>query len=284
MTEAVYDTWGGLTFGDNGTDPVTYGLIETDDLDGAEFDGDALTGGFDGEAATAQWATGKQWVERLDLTAAPGADWEALLDDLRAATARPDVGEFVTHHRNTAYTRFASVVKRTIPRDANAVERGYGEAQIVFASSDPLAYGSTTATTLTDADPDAVVTSDGWVDSERWKWVVPGPVTNPQIASTVGGSAVVRYVGTIASGHHLVVELLPRGQVPGYYAKVVTTAELSTYQTVGVGNPAYGNLDGGAAGPDAPQWFPVAPGAQTLAFSCTSGTAGCTFTWRPGFH
>ena len=284
MTEAVYDTWDGLTFGDNGTDPVTYGLIETDDLDGAEFDGDALTGGFDGEAATAQWATGKQWVERLDLTAAPGADWEALLNDLRAATARPDVGEFVTHHRNTAYTRFASVVKRTIPRDANAVERGYGEAQIVFASSDPLAYGSTTATSLTDADPDAVVTSDGWVDSERWKWVVPGPVTNPQIASTVGGSAVVRYVGTIASGHHLVVELLPRGQVPGYYAKVVTTAELSTYQTVGVGNPAYGNLDGGAAGPDAPQWFPVAPGAQTLAFSCTSGTAGCTFTWRPGFH
>jgi len=282
MSEAVYDTWNGLTFGDNGTDPVTYGLIESDDLDGAEFDGDALTGAFDGEAATRLWASGKQWVERLDLTAAPGADWEDLLDDLRAATARPDVGEFVTHHRNTSYTRFASVVRRTIPRDANAIERGYGEAQIVFASSDPLAYGAATVTSLDDAE--VVITSPGWVDSERWKWVVPGPVTNPQISSTVGDSAVLRYVGSISSGHHLVVELFPRGQVPGYYAKVVSTAQLSTYDTIGVGANAYGSLDGGAAGPDAPQWFPVAPGAQTLLFGCTAGSSGCTFTWRPGFH
>lgn len=284
MSEFVYDTWGGLTLGDNGTDPVTYGLIRTGGLEDIAFDGDPIQGSFDGEASTAMRAVSRSWTTELDLAQGPGAARQTLLNNLRTATASAAEGEYVIYDRDTVYTIFAHVVKRSLPRDADMIERGYGEGSVTFGAYDPVIYGPENEDTFDAETGELVVTSDGWVGSERWTWVVDGPATNPQIASTVGDTAIIRYVGSVASGHHLVVELLPKGQIPGYRAKVVTTAQLPNYRTVGVGTNVYGAMDGGSAGARIPQWFPVVPGAQTVTYSATSGAGESRFTWRAGFN
>lgn len=280
----VYDTWNSLVFGDNGTDPITYGLISSTGLEDVANRGEALSGGFGGTADSALWPNARSWTTVLDLSAAPGDDWQTLLDDLRAATADVEVHAYVMSKLGTTYTIYAKVDRRQLPRDRDAIESGYGEGQLVFVASDPVIYGDATTATFTGGSDTDVIDSPGWVGSERWVWTVPGPCTNPQISSDFNADAVVRYSGTIASGSNLVVELLPRGQVPGFYAKIVTDADLATYQTTGVGTAAYGSLDGGASGVEIPQWFPVVPGEQTLTFSCTSGTPGCTFVWRAGYN
>lgn len=285
MSEHVYDTWGGLTFGDNGTDDVTYGLIRTGGLEDITFDGDPIQGGFDGEASTAMRAVSRSWTTELDLAAGPGAARQTLLNNLRAATASADEGEYVIHDRDTVYTIYAHVLKRSLPRDADMIERGFGEGAVTYGAYDPVIYGPEEDETFPEGGGELVITSGGWIGSERWTWVVDGPVTNPQIAaSTVGDTAVIRYVGSVLAGRHLVVELLPKGQIPGYRAKVVTTANLPYYRDFGVGANVYGAMDGGSAGARIPQWFPVIPGEQTLAYSCGSGDGESRFTWRAGFN
>jgi len=67
-------------------------------------------------------------------------------------------------------------------------------------------------------------------------------------------------------------------------AKIVADADLAHYATTGIGDPAYGDLDGGAYGSARPpQWFPISGGEQTISYASTSGSGGSTFTWRPGF-
>ena len=57
------------------------------------------------------------------------------------------------------------------------------------------------------------------------------------------------------------------------------TVDVADYRTAGVA--AYSDLDGATGKP--PRWFPISPGEQTIGYSSTDGTDGCTFTWRPGF-
>lgn len=282
MSELIYDTWNGEDFGHNGT-TQKYGLIQSDGLDDIKHSGSVLAGGFDGEAFAPMFTEGRAWVNTIDLVATSAEAWQALRDDLAAATASHDEGPYVIHHRDDTWTIFARVTNRSIPRNSDTVEKFYGVASVAYAATDPVAYGPTTTVTFTGGSDSEVVTSTGWVDSYRWKWVVPGPVTNPRISSTLDSSAVVRYVGTIADGDNLVVDLRPRGCVPGYYAKIVADADLADYDQAGVGTAAYGALDGGPSGSARPpQWFPIVPGAQTISYAATSGTAGSTFTWRAG--
>ena len=288
MSELSYDIWtpaGGspVTFGHNGTTQV-YGLTRTDGLDDRDFDISSLVGGFDGGTQSSSFAEPRAWIDVLDLSAANGAGWQDLRDDLMRATASSAVGTYEIHHRDDVWTLFARVTTRTIPRDANAMERHYGEAQVGFETADPMAYGPTDDITFTGTSDSEIIDSPGWSDSYRWKWVVPGPVTNPQISSSLDSSAVIRYVGSVGSTDNLVVELFPRGQVPGYIAKIVADADLAHYATTGIGDPAYGDLDGGAYGSARPpQWFPIPGGEQTISYASTSGSGGSTFTWRPGF-
>jgi hypothetical protein len=112
---------------------------------------------------------------------------------------------------------------------------------------------------------------------------VPGPVTNPRISSSLNASACVRYLGTIADGYTLVVELLPKGNAPGYYATVVTDANVANYRASTTS--AYSSLDAGASYAGVPPgWFGIEPGEQTISYSATSGTGGSTFVWREAFN
>ena len=45
----------------------------------------------------------------------------------------------------------------------------------------------------------------------------------------------------------LIVELLPKGNAPGYYAKKLADADVANYQTVTVGTDVYELLDAGAS-------------------------------------
>lgn len=287
MPDISYDTWqipgrDLVTFGHNTT--TVYGLISTSDLDGREFTSGRLNGGFDGGSDLPSFAAPKGWVTQVDLSAADADDWQTLRNNLMAATAVAELGEYTIHREDDVWTVFAKVSDRAIPRDEASDVRHYGIASISFDAADPIAYGPTTTETFTGSSDSEVVDSAGWVDSYRWKWVVPGPVTNPQISSSVDASAVIRYVGTVPDNSNLVIELFPRGSSPGYYAKIVTDANLASYATTGVGTAAYGDLDGGASAPARPpQWFPISGGEQTITYAATSGTAGSTFLWRPGY-
>ncbi len=280
---SIYDTWNGLTFGHDGTDE-DYPLEATPGTYDANAGGENLAGGFGGAAVVPLFDRPARWSTRVAIRGADDATWRQRRDDLMAATATREILPYVSNEGSTSYTRFAQVVDRSIPRDSDGEVNHHTVASIDFYSPDPKSYGPIETLTFTGTSDSEVVTSDGWAVSERWVWTVPGPVTNPRLSSTAQPGATIRYLGTIASGLTLVVELLPRGWSPGYYAKVVANADVANFRTPGVGLNAYVNLDGGASGANRPpQWFGIEPGAQTISYASTSGTGGSTLVWREAF-
>lgn len=291
MSELIYDQWQGLVFGDDGStnlNTTAYGLQESPGLNDLRFSGAGLDAPGTGLAHAPLYADARSWVTVIDLNASTAAYWEAKRDALLAATSittnTATEAPYTITHRDTVRTVFARVISRDVPRDRNAMVSRFATASISFSSIDPVMYGPLETETFTGASDSEAIDSDGWVESWRWKWVVPGPVTNPMLSSNLHSSMVIRYVGSISSGYNLVVEQFPQGHSPGYYAKVVADADVDDYATIGVGTNAYGNLDRGPSGSGVPpRWFPVAGGEQTISYSATSGTAGSTWAWRPGF-
>lgn len=286
MAEDIYDTWGGLTFGENAGTEV-YGLVETPGSHDLKFTGGSLSGTNAGVPHAPLYADARAWTTVVQISASTAAGWETKWKNLRAATSIASSytteAPYVIVRRNDSRTIFARVTNRTIPRNRDSEVVWDTRGLVQFAAIDPILYGPTTTTTWTGGSDSDALNNTGWATTYRWKWVVPGPVTNPQISSSVDSAAVVRFLGTVPTGSNLVVELFPKGHAPGYIAKVVTDAQLATYATAGVGTSAYGNLDGGASGSARPpQWFGMEPGSQTISYSATSGTAGATFTWRIG--
>lgn len=174
-------------------------------------------------------------------------------------------------------TVFARCVQQDIPSEFTTADR-YLAATCNFAmeANDPTTWGDEVSVSL---DPAETVVITGTVDTAaiRWKASIAGAVANPQLSSSLAASAVVRYVGSVASGSHLVLDRRPRSLL----TKTCTTAQLATVGTYGVGAEAYGALDGGAsASSRPPQWFPLTEGAQTITYATTAGTGVCTFTYR----
>lgn len=282
MATAIYDEWNGLDFGHNGT-TETYPLVASPGIHAFATDGNTLSGGFDGVAQSARWATAKRFTTTIGIRGTSVSAYRTNRAAYLAATASTEVGEYVVHDGDDTYTYFARVVDRDMPRDAEGEVFHNVEASITFEVLDGKYYKPTETLTFTGTSDSEAVTSDGWAASERWVWTVPGPVTNPQISSNLHAGATVRYVGTIADGYTLVVELLPRGSAPGYYAKVVTDANVATYRTA-AGTNAYPFLDAGASySGQPPGWFAFEPGAQTISYAATSGTLGSTLVWREAF-
>lgn len=289
MTDpAVFDTWNGVYFGDDGTHD-NYPLIDSPGLHDLGFSSTLLNGGAgDGGAVTPQWADARAWVTSVDLVDPDPDAWMVRRDALAAATSiansRFDEAPYVSTHRGVARTVFARVTKRMIPRDAVAVEDGVAVAQIAYAGMDPVIYGAEADIVFADGNDTqtAVHTDEGWVPSKRWNLVVPGPITNPVLSSDIDPTAVVRYIGSVASGHHLVVRMMPR-RVGQIITKIVTTAELPDFATYGVGVNVYGDMDGGSGSNRPPQFFPITVGDAITLSSTAGGSAGATLTWRPGF-
>jgi len=280
VTEYSSDAYNGLTFGPDGVDGEYYPLIETPGFDGVGLDGGRLDGGVVGIGSAALASQPRTWTTSAEIIADTTANWQTKRDALAAATTKTQTyREYVSTRGGQVRTVFARVRNRDIPRDEQSDVRHYAVASIQFEATDTTVYGPLEVETLTGGTDDVVVDSAGWVDSWRWIWRVDGPATNPQLASSLSAAAIVRYVGTVPDGSSLVVELLPVGQVPGYYAKIIDTVDVADYRTAGV--PAYSDLDGTTGKP--PRWFPISPGEQTIGYSSTDGTDGCTFTWRPGF-
>lgn len=174
-------------------------------------------------------------------------------------------------------TVFARCVQQDIPSEFTTADR-YLAATCNFAmeANDPVTWGNEVTVAL---DPAETVVITGTVDATaiRWRASIAGAVTNPQLSSSIASSAVVRYVGSVASGSHLVLDRHHRSLL----TKTCTTAQLATVDTYGVGTHVYGALDGGAsASSRPPQWFPLSDGAQTITYATTSGTGVCTFTYR----
>lgn len=283
MSTAIYDEWNGLDFGHNGT-TETYPLVATPGIHAFATDGTTLSGGFDGVAQSPRWSTAKRFQTVIGIRGSNASTYRTNRANYLAATASSEVGEYVVHDGDDTYTYFARVVDRDIPRDAEGEVFHNVEVTITFEVLDGRCYGNAKTLTFTGSSDSEAITSVGWAPSERWVWTVPGPVTNPQVSNSLHAGACVRYVGTIADGYTLVVELLPRGSVPAYYAKVVTDANVATYRTAS-GTAAYPNLDAGASySGQPPGWFAVEPGAQTIAYAATSGTGGSTFVYREGFN
>lgn len=279
---AIYDEWGGLVFGHNGT-TEQFPLVASPGIHAFATDGNTLSGGFDGVAQSARWATAKRFTTVVGVRGTSAATYRANRAAYLAATASTEVGEYVVHDDTDTYTYFARVVDRDMPRDAEGEVFHNVEASITYEVLDGKCYGPNATLTFSGASDSEAITSDGWVASERWVWTVPGPVTNPQISTSLHTGATVRYAGTVADGYTLVVELLPRGSAPGYYAKIVTDANVATYRTAS-GSNAYGDLDAGASySGQPPGWFAIEPGAQTISYAATSGTLGSTFVYREAF-
>lgn len=286
MAEDIYDTWGGLTFGENAGTEV-YGLVESPGSYDLKFTGGTLTGTNSGVPHGPLWADARSWNTVLTVSSSTAAGWETKWKNLRSATSIASSftteAPYVIVRRNDTRTIYARVTGRSIPRNRDTEVVWDTRAIVQFAAIDPVIYGPTQTESFTGGSDSAALNNTGWATTHRWKWVVPGPVTNPQISSSIDSSAVIRFVGTVATGSNLVVERFPKGHAPGYIAKVVTDAQLASYATDGIGTAAYSNLDGGPSGSTRPpQWFGMEPGSQTISYSATSGTAGSDFTWRIG--
>jgi hypothetical protein len=155
--------------------------------------------------------------------------------------------------------------------------------QIGFEALDPQAYGpEITIGPLDPGDSFEVVGTLPHLEP-RWKLVVDGPVTLPQIASSIGPWAVVRWGSTndgaipLVSGRSLVLDVSPKGLI----ARRLPSVDVDDYRSRDVGENAYPQLDGGAAARKRPpQWFPLVPGTQTITYSAYSGSGTATFTYR----
>ncbi len=288
MSSYVYDTYGGLTFGaDSGTTP-DYGLVDSPGLNDLGLSGTILDGSSgDGAAVTPLWADARRWTTRVEIVGTDAADFDTKRDALLAATSlasnRFAEQEYVSSVRGTDRTAFARVVQRTIPRDEGTEIDNYAIASLTFAAMDPTLYGDEVTLTFTGSSDSEVINTTGWVPSYRWVWTVPGPVTNPQIASSASSLLKVRYAGTIADGETLVVKMYPRKVKPAVY-KIVADADVANVDTFSVGTWCYADMDGGtgAGANRPPQWFPIEDGI-TVSYSATSGTGGSTLAYRPGY-
>lgn len=288
MSYLEYDTFEGLVFGEDESTPddERYPLASTPGIEGIRFDGADLQAVGHGAGYAPMWADVRSWVSEIEIQAGTREAWDAKVAALRAATgidaSRWTERPYSLTRGEVVRTIFARVVSRDFPRDRLSVENLYALASVGFAAIDPVIYGPEQTLTFTGASDSEALTPDGWTESFRWRWTVPGPVTNPQVSSSLGGT--IRYVGSISSTQTLVVECFPVGHSPGYYAKLVDDADVADYADPDVGTDVYGSLDGGASASQIPPpWFPIGPDDVTISYSATSGTGGSTFAYREGF-
>lgn len=286
MSEYVFDTFGDLVFGDDGTTEDPYGLIESPGSSDVAMSGTLLDGaGTDGASITPQWGDTRAWSTVFEMRADDAASFDAKRDALLAATSisrnRFDETAYVFNTRDRALTSFCRVTRRSIPRDEGTEVWFDAQGSISFAAMDPLLYGEADTISFTGDSDSEVIDTDAWAPSYRWTWTVPGPVTNPQLSSDAGTGLTVRYVGEIADGDNLVVVMYPRG-IKAMTTKIVADADLADAEVFSVGTWCYGSLDGGAGSNCPPQWFPIADGV-TISYAASSGTAGSSLVWLPGY-
>lgn len=286
MTD-LYHEWNGLVFGYKAGDDERYPMTSADDIESLRYT-DGLIGGsdgVDGSALSPLTAPAASWVTVVDIEPPPGSvdldgDYQTQRDNLKAATIKSAVElPYDIHNTDaTVVTRFARCTDRQIPYDEESVVRRHATAQLEFTTSDPFTYGPEDSEVLA-VNTTYAWSSTGWADSERWKAVIAGPVTNPQLTcATYGATAVMRYVGSIPSGFNLVIISRPRYGL----TKVVADARLAAVEDyLNAGEQAYRYMDNGAARPNVPPaWFKIGGGSQSIAYASTAGTGTCTFTWR----
>lgn len=264
----LYHEWRGLIFGDDGETATAYPWTSANGVEDLAMSGGLLPGGaLDGAGVAPLRADASSWLSIVDIYGTDEAAYITQRDALKAATWRntdPMLEEPYDIYVGTEepVTRFARVVNRSIPTDENSLVRRYAVAQIVFESSDPLTYTAVQDVELDPTDTHTF-TCAGWAPSERWSATIVGPVTNPQVRSSIDSSAIVRYNGTVPEGSTLLLELGPRS--------LVCTLD---------GDNVYGSMDGGIGSNRIAQWFPIVPGEQTISYFAAGGTGTCTFAWR----
>lgn len=266
----AYHAWRGLIFGDDGVTATAYPLTSSDRLEALSLTGGLITGGaLDGSGLAPLRASSSSWVTVVDVEATSDAAFIVQRDALKAATWPGDdpLEEFpydIYVGNEDPVTRFARCVDRALPHDVDSVVRNFAVVPLEFEASDPLTYTAVQTSAALDPSDTLVIDGEGWAPSYRWTATFTGPLTNPSLSSSLDGTAVFRYVGTIADGDELVVTVGPRS---------------GSWELEGVN--VYGSFDGGAAAPTRrPQWFPIVAGEQTLTFTATAGAGTCVFAHR----
>lgn len=262
-------TWRGQTWGVYGSSTIVKTSNGLEDFKGQAAN---LAGQGHGATRSPLWQTPGGWILELTVFADSDAAMAAELDAIRAVTAggSDPMAEYpfdFTMPGEVTKTAFAYVTDRQIPTDWTSHDRLDGVTlQIAFEATDPMIYGAEVVKVF-ENDEVWSFTSPGWVPSERWQWVVPGPATYPRITWSNGtDQAVVRLgQGFVDTGENLNVNLKPRS--------LVTTVGGTIYNR-------YGYFDGGNTNVP-PPWFRIPPGAQTITFHAATGGAESTFRYRP---
>ncbi len=254
-------------------------------LEDYSADAPAVTGASDGASAGPLRLRPRSWMLDLVVLGDSAEEVNDELDDLYAAWL-PDDDRTAQHpfdftiegqDPRTLFARCTGIQVGTAFDTAD--RRIAASVQVAFEALDPQAYAEPVETDPLDPSDTTVIVGTLPSSEPRWKLVVSGPSTNPQIASSIGAWAVVRYVGEVGEGESLVLDVSPRGLV----TKLVDTTDLADYTDREVGENVYGSLDGGAAASNRPpQWFPLDLGSQTITFSASAGAGTAELTyWLP---
>lgn len=270
MSGAIYHEVNGLVFGKKPDTPYAFGLISADGLEDLDVT-DGLLGrsGFDGRGIAPMWAESTGWVTEVEIYGATPDEWAAQRDLLRALTTpildrTAEMAYDMVYGEEDVRTRFCRPSRRIIPTNEQYLVRRVIQAQIAWTGNDPFTYGPETSSAALDRGDAYVYESTGWAPSQRWSWVVTGPVVRPRLRLQVTGfdDVLLRFDDTVATGEELVVTSTPHG--------LVTTLD---------GVNVYGQFDGGTA-PTVPGFFSVPPGEQQVSFGGDSGAGTSVFTWR----
>lgn len=274
MTDpALFHAWDGLTFGfDPDAEAITYHLVSSEGLEDFASTGGSLdVSGRDGRGLAPLWAEVGNWITIVEIWGPDADTWRARRDALKAATSpmrwRNTEGAYdITYQAEDTRTVFARPSRRIIPQDPRYLVKFFGEAQLAFSANDPLTYSPAVQHTLARG-ASWTFTSPGSEFSTRFRWVAPGPATNPRLTFSVVGfdDVVIRYVGTINDGQNLVVD-----SAPDHFRVEVS------------GVNRYGHMDGGVSTVICPRPT-IAPGEQTVTFSAGIGAPSCTLTQRGAY-